>query len=353
VLTGANVYGGWRQLLFVYPPMVIMASTGIFSVTKAVRNVLWRWTLVAILVILIFPPIKFMVSNHPYYYTYFNPLAGGTAKAYGNYELDYYFTGYKEAYEWIEEQTAGNSDTVRVATNFLIPWYYQDSQSNLVPVYFDYYMRGNYDWDYAVVPCTFLSPYQIKMHIWPPQNTVKQVRVSGVPVCIVIKREQYYDLKGFRLLQKGRYDEAEELFVKALKLEPQNETALLNLSRVFYYKKDYQYSEKTLDRLLKIYPGNEWALDLLGEIRYKQGEREGAIILWEENIDINYKFYHSYVNLSKAYMDMGMHNEALSELIECLHINPFYKPALVATGNWYLQHGEEGVAERYFRKASN
>ncbi len=352
VLTGANVYGGWRQLLFVYPPMVIMAATGIFSVVKNI-NVLWRWFMVMVLVLLLFLPVKFMISNHPYYYTYFNSLAGSTKNAFGNYELDYYFTGYKEAYEWINKHVKDEPDKIRVATNFLIPWYYQDSHSNMIPVYFDYYMRGNYDWDYAVVPGTFLSPYQLKEHIWPPQNTVYQVRVSGMPVCAVIERKQNDDLKGFSLLQKRRYDEAEISFLKALKQEPRNETALLNLARVFFYKQDYQDSGETLGRLLDIYPGYEWAIDLLGEIRFEQGDVAGAVKLWKNNIDSNYKFYHSYINLSRAYMKMGMDDKALSILFSCLRINPFYKPALMATGKWYTEHGEEDMAEKYFEKVSN
>ena len=353
VLTGANVYGGWRQLLFVYPPMVIMAATGIFSVLKTIGNGLWRWVLVVILVVLIFLPVKYMVSNHPYYYTYFNSLVGGTQKAYGNYELDYYFTGYKEAYEWIEKHVKDESDKIRVATNFLIPWYYENSQSNIIPVYFDYYMRGNYDWDYAVVPGTFLLPHQLKEHIWPPQNTVYQVRICNVPICAVIKRNQFDDLKGFISLQKGRYDEAEISFIEALKEEPRNETALLNLARVYFYKKDYQDSEEILKRLLAIYPGNEWALDLIGEIRFEQGDLAGAAKLWEKNIDVNYKFYHSYINLSRVYMKMRLDDKALSILFNCLRINPFYKPALMAIGNWYMQHGEEVLAKKYLNKASN
>lgn len=352
MMTGANVYGGWRQLLFVYPPMVIMAAMGIFSVFDSLGKIFWQRVLAIIFILFAYFPVKHMIGNYPYYYVYFNPLVGGTANAYGNYELDYYFTGYKQAYEWIDRQVVDEPKPVKVATNFLIPWYYEHSMAGIQPVYFDYYMRGNYKWDYAVVPGTFLSPYQLKEHIWPPKNTVYKVEVCGMPVCAVIKRLQYDDLRGFEAMQKGRYDESLKYFLQVIKSEPRNETALLNLARVYFYQQKYMNSEHTLVKLLEIYPGNEWAFDLLGEIHFEEGDLEGAVHIWKKNLNYNYKFYHSYINLSKAYMKKGMDDEARSVLFACLRINPFYKPVLKAIGNWYKQHEKIDVARKYLDKAA-
>ncbi len=353
IMTGANVYGGWRQLLFVYPPLVVMASLGIFSLWNVWKEKRIRWILIAALGLLSIFPIRYMVDDYPYFYIYFNPMAGGIKKAYGNYELDYYFTAFKDAYEWIDVHVRDEPGPVTVATNFLIPWYYEFSPAEIKPVYFDYYMRGNFDWDYAVVPGTFLSPFQLRKHIWPPGNTVYRIEAGGVPLCAVIKRQQRDDLKGYKALRHGRYDEAKEYLLKALAVEPYNETALLNLARVYFHKKEYMNSEKAISRLMDIYPGNEWAIDLLGEIHFVEGDVAGAAKLWERNIHNNFKFFHSYINLSKAFTEQGMDDKALSVLFDCLRINPFYKPVLKAIGNWYKKHGKEEIARKYFEKASN
>ena len=353
IMTGANVYGGWRQLLFVYPPLVILSAAGMFEVMRKLKSAWMRGIFTIILVLPGLLPLGYLATGYPYYYMYFNPLAGGIRGAYGNYELDYYFTGFKAAYEWIDRHVQNERSPARVATNFLIPWYYEFSPAAIKPVYFDYYMRGNFDWDYAVVPSTFLSPFQLKEHFWPPENTVYRVEVRGVPVCAVIQRRQREDLEGYKALRRGQYDRARDHFLKALAVEPHNETALLNLARVYFYERAYAESKEVLNRLLDIYPRYEWALDLFGEIHFAEGDLKGAVKLWEDNLSYNFKFLHSYINLSKAFMAMGRDDRALSVLFDCLRINPFYKPVLTAIGNWYKTHGKEHVARKYLDRASN
>jgi hypothetical protein len=50
-----------------------------------------------------------IIRLHPYEYTYFNSLIGGTAGAFRRYETDYWLTCYKESVERLADVTTGPS----------------------------------------------------------------------------------------------------------------------------------------------------------------------------------------------------------------------------------------------------
>ncbi|MCL2028011.1 MAG: phospholipid carrier-dependent glycosyltransferase, partial [Bacteroidales bacterium] len=103
VFTNANVYGGWRHALFAYPPMVVAAGLGFNFLLEQ------KWIKssekfisifgIALVTLLLWHPIHHVFKNHPYQYVYFNEWFGGMKKAYGNYELDYYYHSTRKASE--------------------------------------------------------------------------------------------------------------------------------------------------------------------------------------------------------------------------------------------------------------
>jgi hypothetical protein len=58
---------------------------------------------------LILPGLVGNICLHPYEYTYFNGLVGGTAGAFRRYETDYWLTCYKESVERLAELSADPS----------------------------------------------------------------------------------------------------------------------------------------------------------------------------------------------------------------------------------------------------
>jgi tetratricopeptide (TPR) repeat protein len=335
-VSGANVYGGWRQLLFCYPPMVVLASIGIwalFDLLKEKKNL--RVAAIIVTTMLLFHPIKYSFLNYPYLYIYFNQLVGGTGGAYGNYELDYYFTSFKKAYEFIDSQ---EETPEIVAANFIIPEYYKGKPYKHKLI--DYYDRSSTDWDYAIICNTFLDPYQLKEGIWPPTNTVYIVQADEKPILAILKRETKADLKGIQLMNAGDYAGAIEEFIQALKIDKNNESILLNLARAHLKLGDNTQVNANLNRLLTIYPDNEWAMDLKGKALLVQGKDDEAVALFQKNIGHNHKFYHSYVSLANAYILQGETDEAIKYLKACLRINPFYEPAYKIYGQLLIDRGE-------------
>lgn len=89
IVKHSTLYDGIRHLLFILPPLAVLAALG------------WSWLLghasrgvrIAGLVLLavgLAEPLIFQVRNHPNQVVYFNHLLGGPRNAFGRFELDYW-----------------------------------------------------------------------------------------------------------------------------------------------------------------------------------------------------------------------------------------------------------------------
>ena len=100
------IYNNTRHLFFALPPLLVLAGIGIQAVFEPLRA---RWARVALAALVLFPGMLAIVLLHPYEYTYFNSLAGGTSGAYGVYDQEYYCVSLKEA-TGVVNQVAGQAD---------------------------------------------------------------------------------------------------------------------------------------------------------------------------------------------------------------------------------------------------
>jgi hypothetical protein len=87
--TGATLYDAMRHLLFVIPPLTVLASAGWVRALEATSGGA-RLLAAAALVAGLVEPLGFQWRNHPNQIAYVQPLAGGPARAFGNYDLDYW-----------------------------------------------------------------------------------------------------------------------------------------------------------------------------------------------------------------------------------------------------------------------
>ena len=100
IVLGMGAYNNLRQLHFVLAPAFLVAGIGLSALLRKVR---WAWAEVLLFIALILPGVIGILRLHPYEYTYFNALAGGTAGAQGEYALDYWCTSYREAMDYINQ----------------------------------------------------------------------------------------------------------------------------------------------------------------------------------------------------------------------------------------------------------
>ena len=68
-------------------------------------------------------------------------------------------------------------------------------------------------------------------------------------------------------LRQGNVKEAELLYFKALALDPDYESLLLNIAGLYAYKKDFKQAKTYLNRILKQHPNNTQAKQALKQIK--------------------------------------------------------------------------------------
>ena len=94
------MYDGLRHFLFILPPIFIFTG---FAFEFLLEHIATSWLRAGIVFILLLPGLTGIFKLHPYEYTYYNSLIGGTSRAFRNYETDYWLTCYKESVEELEE----------------------------------------------------------------------------------------------------------------------------------------------------------------------------------------------------------------------------------------------------------
>lgn len=348
----SNLYGSWRHFLFVYPVIILFAAIGFSYLIKYFKN---KYAIIAILLfalILAFHPVKFMIWNHPYYYLYYNPLAGGISGAYGKYETDYYYHTIRGGSEWLVKYLANNKqeDSIKIATNFSVNWYFRD-HPDIKTFYCQYDERSQSDWDYMIVANSYIPVNQMKEKKWPPKNSIHVIYADQVPVCAVLKRETKLDLQGYRALKKRETTDAIRYFEGALKINTQDELIFYNFAAALVTAGKIDSARLMLQSALKINPGYEPVLMYLGNIAVSQNNPGEAIRYYETLIGYNRKYFEAYVGLSKLLMDKDI-VKARGLLKTCLTMNPRYKPAIMSLADSYRKSDPE-VARKYDELANS
>ena len=342
----SNLYSSWRQFLFIYPAIVLLASIGFQYLFESLKNVYVKWCTVAIFAILSIHPLKFMILNHPYYYLYYNQLVGGLNGAHTNYETDYYYVSQNEASKWLINylEQKNISGTVKVKATYSVNWQFRD-HPEIETSYFRYEERSQSDWDYAIVVSRYISPFKLKNNYWPPGNAIHIIYADDIPVCAVIERRSKDDFYGYSFLKGGRNEEAIGYFEKVLKIDDRDELIFYNFAAALYNDGQYQKADSVLKKGLEINPDFEPILMYLGNIARVQNKPDEAIRYYERLIKANRKYFEAYVGLSQLLIDRDV-LKARALLRTCLSMSPRYKAAIVALADTYRKSNPD-IAKKY------
>ncbi len=346
ILKKSNLYGAWRHFLFVYPGIILISALGIHAFLQRFSQKIIRITGLGMLLALAIHPLKFMIANHPYYYLYYNQFTGGLNGAYGNYETDYYYHSMRGGAEWLQEYLKKKPDSAQIIVggNFPSQWYFRKNKA-VKFVYFPWQKRSDYNWDYAIVANSYISPYQLKNKIWPPIHTIHTIFADGIPICAVVERVTKDDFLGTAELQKGDYIKSALLFEKALAKDPQNELICYKFAESLIGQDKNGEGERLLQKCLEINPDYEQALVLSGDLALKRNKPEIAAGYYKKAIESNRKYFQAYTKLAEVYRVTNL-SQARKILRDCLRINPQYKPALQILADTYRKT-EPRIALKY------
>jgi tetratricopeptide (TPR) repeat protein len=254
MLIGANLYSGYRQMLFVIPVLVILAALGFYKLFTLLKNKFWIAGISVALFIMVLMPVKHQVLTFPVDYVYFNQLSGGNQKAWSEYEYDYYFHGVKEAAEDLIAQTGGNP--VIVASNSNLSNYFE-KLPNVSFRYVRFLERSGEDWDYGIFGVNYIHPRLLKSGKWKSSQIVKTYYHLGNPIVVLMKRNDKSDFEGTKLTDSGNYCEATELLEKALKEDENNVWLISYLAKISLKQNDFESFNRYLQQGRAVYPDYE------------------------------------------------------------------------------------------------
>jgi tetratricopeptide (TPR) repeat protein len=342
----SNVYSSWRQFLFIYPGIILLASTGFYHFYEFIKNKYLRWGMIVIIALLSVHPFKFMFNNPQFYYFYYNQLVGGLRGAYSNYETDYYFVSQTGASKWLIDylKTKDIRGTIKVKATYSVDWLFRD-HPEIETSYFRYEERSQTDWDYAIVTNRYISPFQLRSEIWPPENSIHNIYADEVTVCAIIERKSKDDYAGYIALNEGRNKDAIGYFEKALNIDDRDEMIFYNFAAALYNDGQYRKADSLLKRGLEVNPDFEPILMYLGNIARTQNRTDEAMGYYEKVIEVNRKYFEAYVGLSELIMDKDV-MKARNLLRTCLTMSPRYKPAISALADTYRISNPD-IAKKY------
>jgi len=265
IYTSANVYGGWRHSLFVAPFMAVAAGLGFNALINFGKQHYQKILLTILPFAFLIPAAIFTVKAHPYQYVFFNRIVGGVQGAFGYFELDYYYHSTREASEWVIENAQKTGleagDKIRVVSwhPASVQYFFRHHTDRFEVGFSRWAERGNNDWDYAIFTVTGMNPEMIRSNMFPPANTVHQIKVSGVPIAIILKRTDKSDYFGNRMREQGQLDSALVLLKNSLASVPSGEATLMNIADIYLRRNQNDSAVFYLDKLLAFDPRNEMA----------------------------------------------------------------------------------------------
>ena len=258
VASHANIYNGWRHLLFFYAPFAVLVSIGWYELIewvkpKKLKETIYYPIVAGVMLLIVSPTLIWMVKNHNYIYCYYNKSVGNP---YLRFELDFYETSATKAYDWLRENELNKTDSlVTVSTKIFTPVYYAEmlGDTDHVKVFTTSYMGfAETDCDYSIINYHVIQPKAIKS-FFPPKGTIHVEKVDGNPICAVVKRNKL-DSKGVKLCKEGKYAEAVTLLDSAYKYDPDNFGIWFWLGLAHYQTKNYEKSIEFFNKDINFIP---------------------------------------------------------------------------------------------------
>ena len=154
------------------------------------------------------------------------------------------------------------------------------------------------------------------------------------------------------LLAMNRPREAADYFAKVVKDTPApNATMQLNAARAFMQSGKTTDAIPLLEALIQQDPNNIEANYLLGNARYRMGDRDGAMTSYRQAIRINPFAVEPHGNLGSLLAAAGQWDEAIAELNAALRLKPDYAEAHQNLANALVQQNRDDEARKHYEEA--
>jgi hypothetical protein len=172
VLTRSPLYDNFRQVLFILPPLFMLAGLAF----EAIRR---RGLRLAVIALAVLPGIIAGALLHPYEYIYYNRLVGGVPGAFRQYELDYWGTSYREAAGYLASVAPANATIWVEGPTHLLQLYARPD----LKIYSTYESERLDRYDYVVA----LTRFDLDLKSYPDAPVVHVIQRDGAALTVIKK----------------------------------------------------------------------------------------------------------------------------------------------------------------------
>ncbi|HSR89161.1 MAG TPA: tetratricopeptide repeat protein [Candidatus Udaeobacter sp.] len=127
---------------------------------------------------------------------------------------------------------------------------------------------------------------------------------------------------GEQKLKAGSYDEAEELFISAIKIDPKSTVAYRGLGDTYLAKNSAEEASQTYKFLIKMEPENDAVLVKLAEIAEDQGNLEEAIQYYQQAVLINDSLSPRFYHLAELLLKINQPEVAKAAILQAVELEP-------------------------------
>ncbi|MFA7653460.1 MAG: tetratricopeptide repeat protein [Candidatus Magasanikbacteria bacterium] len=175
-----------------------------------------------------------------------------------------------------------------------------------------------------------------KLHAVPPKEDIKKFNTC------MTEADQF--------LVSGKLNQAEELFIKAIKIDQKSPPAYRGLGDTYLAKNSLEEARETYKFLLQLDPEDDVTMVKLAQIAESQGDIEEAIQYYQQATVINDSLAPRFYHLAELLLKVGQPLVARDSILQAVQLetkNPKYLDLLVETA---IICGDKSLAQVYFNE---
>lgn len=352
----SSLYDGIRHFLFIMPMINVLSALGWAAFLFALWPGRWKWVVPGVLTALMLLPLRFMIANHPNEYIYFNELAGGISKAYGEYETDYWMNSMQELSEWLiaHDERIRKGEEVIVCTNSIDPvkHYFERLAPRVRVIYASFKDRYKHKADYYLSIPRFIDSDLLKNGTWPPKEIVRTVKVDGVTVGALSKYTDTLTYAGLKALRANDLNLAKSFLLQAAASDPKNNVAIVELINAYINQDSLARADVWVNKGLQLAPDNEDMLLPKGLLLMRQGRIAEAYDYIERCKKLNRRNVMAYFYSAMIMDSQKNYSAALDDLKKVIEQAPNFKQAYLLGAQIMQNSGNPDAAAQYMNYAN-
>jgi len=137
--------------------------------------------------------------------------------------------------------------------------------------------------------------------------------------------------EAIRLQRLKQLSNALQIYREVLQIEPQNETAMVNLGITLFQLNQIQSSIQLLQKAVQFHPNSSNAQFNLGYALLQIKKLKEALPHLQQTVKLNSDFFEAYLHLGNTLSSLGDYNQAFENYLQAYKLNP---KSLELLNNW-------------------